>query len=426
MEKRKVRKFKSLNSDFMLKIYSCVLAVIIWFILAITMYPTIDNTVTDIPVVINLAGSFAETEGLSPIDFDGIEVTARLRGMRYEIGNINKNGLTASADLSSVRSDGVYDLAIEVTANDGTELEVLSISPESVKVRFDYIKSKTFTIEPEAPYLSASSGYIIDKITSNPETVTITAPLEDINRITRVVLRTNSTNSLTQSTSIANTELILYDGTTVLDNSNYEFNRTSFNIEASVYSEKTIPLTFSFVDVPTNFDISILEYKLSNETITISSPTSLSNVESWNLGYLSLKDITPGKVFEFDVNLLSEYRNISNIEKVSITFDNEEWTTKTIALSYSQLFVINGSSSLDIEIQSAGISNITVIAPADIIDSISASDFVGEVDLNGVPVPPGLSTKSMTVYAPNYPNVWCTGNYSAAIMATQIESSGDD
>lgn len=414
----KVKTKKPLSRDLMLKINSVLLAIIIWFTLAITMYPTIEKTIDDIKVEIQLEGSYAQSQGLSPIDFEEPEIEAKLSGMRYEIGNYNAQDLVATVDISTVRDAGVYELPIKVAAKDNTDLEVKSISQETVKVRFDYIKTQTFTIEAQAPNVSASTGYMIDEISVSPETITITAPLEDINRISKVVALTNSTTTLSQSTSIANAQIVLYDGSTVLDNFNYEFNRTSFNIEAKVYSKKTIPLYFDFVEIPSGFDTTNLEYMLSNESITIASPTSLDKIDSWHLGYVAIKDIKPGEEIEFEIDLPSEYVNISKLDKVTLSFDDSKWATKSIGITKSQMFVINGPSKFEYDIQTPGVPNITVVGPADVIENLNVSDFIGEINLNGVGVSEGVESYEMTIYSPEYENVWCVGDYECVIMAT--------
>ncbi len=416
----KVKNKKPVSRDFLLKINSVLLAVVIWFTLAITMYPTIEKTIDDIKVKIDLEGSYAQSQGLSPIDYEEIEIEAKISGMRYEIGNFSEQDLVALVDISTVRDAGVYELPIKITAKDNTDLEVKSVSQDTVKVRFDYIKTQTFTLEASAPNVSAANGYMIDEITVSPETVTITAPLEDINRITKVVARSNSTNVLTQSTSIANAQIILYDGSTVLDNFNYEFNRTSFNIEAKVYSKKTVPLYFDYVEIPTGFDTTTLEYMLSDESITIAAPTSLDKIDSWHLGYVAIKDIKPGEDIEFEIDLPSEYVNISKTDKVTLSFDSSKWATKTIGITKSQMFVINGPSKFSYEIQTGGISHITVVGPADVLDTLTVNDFIGEVNLNGVGVSEGVESYDMTIYSPDNDNVWCVGEYTCAILATDI------
>ena len=61
-----------------------------------------------------------------------------------------------------------------------------------------------------------------------------------------------------------------------------------------------MPLYFDYVEIPTGFDTAALEYMLSDESITIASPTSLDKIDRWHLGYVAIKDIKPGEDIEFE------------------------------------------------------------------------------------------------------------------------------
>ena len=53
MEKvKKAKKENRHGADFGLRILSIIIAVIIWFALSITQYPTINKTITNVPVVL--------------------------------------------------------------------------------------------------------------------------------------------------------------------------------------------------------------------------------------------------------------------------------------------------------------------------------------------------------------------------------------
>ena len=68
MEKvKKAKKENRHGADFGLRILSIIIAVIIWFALSITQYPTINKTITNVPVVFSLDGTQAKEKGLQDL-----------------------------------------------------------------------------------------------------------------------------------------------------------------------------------------------------------------------------------------------------------------------------------------------------------------------------------------------------------------------
>ena len=116
MEEVKKNKKKRSNtiSDFGLKILAVVIAVISWFVLSITQYPTISKTITNVPVTFSMAGTKAEEKGLSALNYKDITVDVEIKGMNYEIGGYTSADLIANVNLDNVTKEGKYDLDIDV------------------------------------------------------------------------------------------------------------------------------------------------------------------------------------------------------------------------------------------------------------------------------------------------------------------------
>ena len=82
MEKvKKAKKENRHGADFGLRILSIIIAVIIWFALSITQYPTINKTITNVPVVFSLDGTQAKEKGLSALNYKDISVDVEIKGM---------------------------------------------------------------------------------------------------------------------------------------------------------------------------------------------------------------------------------------------------------------------------------------------------------------------------------------------------------
>ena len=54
MKKTKLKLFRGLNNDIALRIYAVILAIIIWFVMSVTLYPTVYKTIRNVPVTIRI------------------------------------------------------------------------------------------------------------------------------------------------------------------------------------------------------------------------------------------------------------------------------------------------------------------------------------------------------------------------------------
>ncbi|MBR1383795.1 MAG: hypothetical protein IJ555_08305, partial [Ruminococcus sp.] len=157
-----MKRLKKGGTDLSLRILAFTIAVIVWFILSITQYPTVTKTIKDIRVEFNMAGTAAEEKGLEALNYKDITVDVEIKGMNYEIGNYDANDLIATVNLDSVTKEGKYMLDIDVRSVHTTDrCTVVSVTPETHEVEFDRITQKTLQVTAEAPLITAEDGYTL-------------------------------------------------------------------------------------------------------------------------------------------------------------------------------------------------------------------------------------------------------------------------
>ena len=215
MEKvKKAKKENRHGADFGLRILSIIIAVIIWFALSITQYPTINKTITNVPVVFSLDGTQAKEKGLSALNYKDISVDVEIKGMNYEIGSYTAADLVATVNLDDVTKEGTYDLDIDVKSSHSTDkVTVVSVNPDTVSVEFDRLTTKTIPLTAEAPLISAEEGYILKETTTSPSEITVEGPKNDLDNISKAVAQISkskkiSTRRISYSMTMTTTLLI--------------------------------------------------------------------------------------------------------------------------------------------------------------------------------------------------------------------------
>ena len=421
----------SKKRDIFVRISCVVISVVLWFILSVTLFSMIYTTLKNVPIDFTLTGSYADIAGLSVVEADYDKINVQISGQRYIIGDYKPEDLEVTLNLDNVRAEGIYELPVVVKSKNGDAISVEEISPSTVKVKFDYIVSKTFSLEDETldiqiPGISTGSDCTIDfeNITASPSSVTVSGAKEQIDLITECVLRVNNEQVLTGSLSTSDVDLLLYNNNAVLDNSLFEFDQTSYNAIIPVIYRATVPFKVDFRGCPDTFDVSSIKYTTDPEEVTImSSNKKIQTLSEISLGYLNLNEIIPGREFVMPIPKSNEYDVVSGIDTVTLNFDLEGYSERVVSLSGNQIYIKYAPSNYDANIETLKIGNVRLIGPEDQLESISAVDLVAEVNLIDWDVTEGTMTLPATVYSPNYPEVWSAGSYT--VMVTFTEKDND-
>src|SRR5699024_10868513 len=105
-----------LAKDLWTRISAVFLAIVIWFFVSVTLFPTMTKHISDIEVEVDLTGTSVETLGLDVIKGEGQKVSVKIKGNRYKIGNLKSEDLIAEVSLQGVISPGEYNLSVMVRA----------------------------------------------------------------------------------------------------------------------------------------------------------------------------------------------------------------------------------------------------------------------------------------------------------------------
>ncbi len=413
------KKTKGLSSNFSLLILSLLAAIVIWVILNMTAFPEMSTTIRNVPIDYSMSGTYADVAGLSLIGDVPETVNVKITGLRYDIAEYTAADLKVTPNFDPVRTSGIYELTLDVVSVHGDKIVVDQKEPGSVHVEFDYMISKTFSVEDgtlvaDISNIYAESGYILatEEITISPEQVTISGPKDYVDSVTSCKVVLNEGAGLSESYSTGNTTLKLYSGDAVYESEKVTVDNDSMNVKIPVYIKKLLNLSVEIRLPFDGFDVSSLKYSISPSGVIVRSQNpALNNISQINLGYVELREVDLASgIMTFEIKD-SYYTNISGTNQATVTFDFSDYATKKLQIPSNQIFFLNVPEGFRVIPQSNQISNIEIIGPAEIINSIDASDVIAEIDLiNQSPIA-GSSIINATVYLPKYNNCWAVGIY---------------
>ncbi len=399
------------------------LAVILWFTIAVNIYPTTPKSFTDIPVEVDLTGTMAEANGLSAVSCDTKTVNVTLVGDRSRIGNLKTEDLVAHVQIGNLSSAGEYDMNLSVESTNGITFEVDSITPSTAKVKLDKIETRTFDVEASFPNIRVTSGHALDAedVVVEPSTVEIIGPSAQLAEIARVVVYSEKSQEIDGTYQLYSNQIQLYTSSgALLDQDSLTLPTTDFQITIPILTTKEMKLTYRLLGAPTGFDPEWLAKRLrfSEETITLASQTSsaFADRDTLEVGTVRLSEVGLDYSKNIPIELDDEFINRSGIEDVTLTLDSEGLATKEFKVTGENISVKNPPAGYNFSVGTKRLT-ITVIGSEEMLNTLKAEDIVVSADLLNYDNAEQASsfTWPAVISFYNKSDVWAYGSYSISL-----------
>ena len=400
-------------------VISLFIAIIAWFLMIFFVNPEKTKTISDVSIKLNT--NYTTVEKLELQAIEGLEqkVDVRIYGNRSVVDTVTSSDFTVYASLGEVTGPGEYELNLIGEKNSNKNFDIQVITPETVKIKFDRLASKTFTVEVDIEGLSVESGFVAEDYTVSPLEVMLTGPAEKIEAISKCVVELSMSSPISSTASFKNQKIKLLDANgEEIDPEHITFDKSTANVTIPVLKTKRLPIEVSFINVPSYFSQGIFEYYLSNDEILIAGPAAIvDNYSSIQVGYVDLKNLTPSSAYSFDINLPTGFVNIENIEEVAVAFNMKEYVSREI--SVQDIRIINQPANYDVSVVTKKISGITLYGEEEVLNSITAQDIIAEIDMGSGNIVLGQGRVPVSIYIPSKSTVWAYGDYSVIIDVSE-------
>ena len=416
--------FKNLfnNKKFSI-VFSIVAAVVIWFSVTVTESPDSENTIGGLPVSVPIENTVVSQMGMDIVsNTSEYNVSVTVKGPAYVVSSLRAEDILVTASTVNVTTAGTYTLDLKATkqATAEGEFEIISISPKTINVAFDYIDTKQFDVLAQATGYKAVDGltaelpFVSD---SNNASLIFKGARTDIEKIDKVVATAKVDKTLSASETFKG-EL------KILDKDGKEISAEKFTITTAdglsapdiqitvpIYKEKMVPIRAQFINAPDHFAAKIISHKLEYNTVLISGPPeAIEKITEIKLSEIDFNKIgADNQVFKTTLILPEGIINKDNIETVKVTITGlDDYISRTFTVS--KLVVTGGSGKATF---TRNIKNVKVFGPKSVLKSLSASDLYAQIDITGLE--PGEHTVSATIKCRKSGKVWQNGNYTASV-----------
>ena len=418
----------SLKNNLSLAIISLLLAIVVWFMISITQYPTAARTITHIPVRTDITGTPAFEQGISVISCDVQEVTVDILGSRTKVGNFNNENLEAYIDASNIYSTGTKSLAIKIRSTNGAEPEVQKVYPPQATVIMDKTVTRDVPVTPVTPKINTPDGMAVnqDEITCSPESVSITGPQSELDQISSVCAVIDKEMSLEASSNVQSDKIqyLTSNGTPITLSENVKADKTSFSINIPVRAQKTVGLHVVPLGAPSDFDLNTLHFKYSSDQITLASENAQTEIpDPLDIGTIDLSELTLDFSKTFSISKVleptSSIINVSGLESVTVTLDGTGLASKDLILDQSRISISNKPQNYNYSLLTQKLP-ITVFGPEDMINDVTAEDITADANLIDSNKQQQDLFSAPVTFSTKYSNVWAVTKTNVSIQRTAI------
>ncbi len=403
------------KKNFKIILLSFVIALGAWFFVSIQIFPTVQGSVKDIALEVQPTEYMIQND-LQIVDIPDEKVNIRIEGKRYDISDVGADKFYATLDLSSVKSAGVFTVPVDVSPKVGMDCEIIDTDPLALTIEIDEIITREFTVTATAPSLSLPDGYYVDEITATPATITVTGSASIIDKIDRIEARSAYNGAISESHE-TQSEIFIYgtNGARIL-NDQLTLSSEHISVYIPVYKQRILPLTFSYANVPSNFDIDSLKYRIQPSTLTVAAPDgSIDYISELDIGTIDLADIKLDQIVSVPIALPEGYKNLSGNNTARIEWDLSAYGK--LDFNTSNITIKNAPDNYDVSL----ITNelvVSVMGPSEVLSALSPADLYVTADLLGVSLRDGSQDVAVTLrIRGNKIKCWISGNYKVTVNA---------
>ena len=405
---------------------SFIASIVIWFSIAISNTEERSFTITDIPINFEISQEAQNGD-------------IRIFSKSYETADVNISGLTAA--LSNVSKDDIKvvaklnpnstklagntlekaELTLEYSKKEGkslAEFDINNVSPATVTVLYDRVKTASYEIEDTISYNTASNCYVSKPVFSDT-VVAVEGPESSINKIGRVCIDYDVAGTLTETYRFqsAITVYDLYNKPMDIEAYYLTLSVEKVDVVINVMNKQTVKLDVTKLNMPEGF--SDERVTISPATIDIAGPMStISAYSTINLAdVIDFADVTlNNNTFTMEIPMPTGVTNVSNVTEAKVYVNLNGFTETTISLNSTNFKFINVPEGKEVKVITQSLP-VKITGSQAQISKLNASSVYGVVDL--APVTSNNGSKSVTIDVDISSGItstcWVNGDYHIQI-----------
>lgn len=410
---------------------SLLLAFALWCVVSIKASPEVERTITNVPVTIDLTNSTPERLGLQMFGNTEFYVDVVIRGSRYRVSEsmFSRDDLYVTANTSYVDMAGETQLSLSAKMTDNaSDIEIVSLSRQTVTVYFDTLTTAVYTLEPELIFPDGVNpvpdGYLLDTPIASVPSVTVSGPASEVAKIKRVIARVQSEKSLTETTTVDAQIFMLTDTNA---SPNYcTCTAENVTVTAPVKKIVNLPVSVDYVNTPISYVNAPLPSSISPANVNVAVGTDVVNTtNTLSVGSIDYADIKPEvNTFSFNTADIEGVKILdSDLKTIQVMVDASSMAQKDFQVSISNVTSLNLPMGYSVEYDASRPVTVTAVGPETSLETLAASGIYAQVDYADLNLQPGKQPVLATFTVRTQTDCWCVGRYEIMVNVRKMESS---
>lgn len=400
---------KIANSKAFWAIASLLASFLLWAYMTSTEETPVDRTFK-VPVVFQGAEELRSSRGLIVTGADVDTVTIQVRGSRGNIGHLHNSDLVAEVDVRGILQ------AREMEANytivwpssvDQSDVSIIGKSPETIQ--FSVVQESAKTVEVKGIFSgSLAEGYTADPIVVEPSTITLYGPESELKNVSNACVYINRENVDTTLGPIKSGYVLLDASGNEIPIQEITSDHSTVTVTLPVLMKKELPLTVNLREgAGATADNCVVTVEPKSIEVA-GDKMILENMNQLVIGTVDLSDFASSYENTFTIPLDNALRNLTGATEATVKITVRGLETKKITTS--NISVTGGKAEL-----TTTQLEVTIRAPKDVLDQITADNVRIVADLSDYEGTTGVIAVAAKVYVDGYENAGAIGEYSVSV-----------
>lgn len=366
---------KAFASDTAFKIYSVLIAILLWAFVVYNQNPESTKIVSGIKISYTNAAEL-ESQGLVILKNDWeptLDIT--IKGRRLSIGRVDSSNVSASVTVPEMRA-GEYDVSINAALQFG-DVSIIDQKPYRTKVVVEPLKSI------EVPVEVKYSGNPKEAATSvqadvSPQTIAVSGPASVVDRVQSAVVTLDVSDAADGENIVQKYKLTAKDGSDLTGNVNLRVSTDAVAIVPAVYHIKDVAVEAQFSGtLPAEYAIS--SHIVSPVSVRLGSKDdAVQRIDKVLTEPVDVSALTGNGTVRAKLIIPEGITNIYSVTEVEIAVEIEQTVTKTV--SVENVTFQNAESAKQYAASGLPVS-VTFRGPKSTLDTFAPS---AQVDVTGV------------------------------------------
>ena len=354
-----------------------------------------------------------------------VKLNKDIKIREYILSNLKAEDIQVEANTNYVDSAGTKTLQLKVAPADSSEeFTISSVSSTYIEVFFDTYKEIEFSISGDVATTLETiipDGCMMGDIVFSKNTVTVSGPTTEINRIIGVHATANVNEVLEKTTTFdPDVKLVTSDGSK-LEYSKMAVDESEITMTIPVLKVVTLPTTVEFKNAPSYFIDNPLSYTVYPSTVKVAVPVDMIDatkhfvVDTIDFAYITNSYNT----FNVDAESISSFKIVDeSIKRFRVRVNASGFESKTITVPASKITLKDNRNDFKVVLNGNKDIAVTVIDSPASLEKITADNITIQVDTTDKSLTKDTSTITAKVVVNSESGCWAFGKYDIKVKVT--------